>query len=149
MILRGQYHFPPPNLVWSLRLKVFDEVEHISYANVFSAKCTMPVGWQCSQKQYKALSIRAWDSATVNISLTWPCTEPCVFSITSRHAAFMDCWVVVSKEAQWCTRWTASIVICPDKYAEGRTVLTLGPKKKFTNISDWKPTERQDLSTYW
>lgn len=50
--------------------KGFDEVEHISYANVFSTKCTMPVGRQSSQKQYKALSIRARVSAAVNISLT-------------------------------------------------------------------------------
>lgn len=70
--------------------KGFDEVEHISYANVFSTKCTMPVGRQSSQKQYKALSIHARVSAAVNISLTWPWTEPCVFSITSRYAAFMD-----------------------------------------------------------
>lgn len=28
--------------------------------------------------------------------------------------------VIALKLTQWCTRWTASIVICPDKYAGGR-----------------------------
>lgn len=48
----------------------FDETEHISYANVFSGKGTMPAEQQSSQEQYQALSVRAWDSAAANISLT-------------------------------------------------------------------------------
>lgn len=98
----------------------FDETEHISYANVFSGKGTMPAEQQTSQEQYQALSVRAWDSAAANISLTWPCTEPGVFSITSRCAVFMDFWVCVLKWTQQCTGRTASILICPNKYAECR-----------------------------
>lgn len=50
--------------------KCIDETEHISYANVFSGKGTMPAEQQSSQEQYRALSVRAWDLATANISLT-------------------------------------------------------------------------------
>lgn len=52
------------------RASRFDETEHISYANVFSGKGTMPAEQQTSQEQYQALSVRAWDSAAANISLT-------------------------------------------------------------------------------
>lgn len=50
--------------------KRFDEIEHISYANVYSGKGTMPAEQHSSQEQYRALSVRAWDSAAANISLT-------------------------------------------------------------------------------
>lgn len=108
--------------------RLFDETEHISYANVSSGKGTMPAEQQSSQEQYQALSVRARDSAAANVSLTWPCTEPCVFSITSRCAAFMDCRACVLKWTQQCTGQTASIVICPNKYAEWRA---------YTSVAAW------------
>lgn len=100
--------------------KHFDETEHISYANVPCGKSSVPAERPGSQEQCRALSVCAWDSAAANISLTRPCTEPCVFGITSRCAAFMDCRDCVLKWTQQCTGRTAVSVICPNKYAEWR-----------------------------
>lgn len=118
----------------------FDEPEHTSYADVSCGKGSTPAEQPGSQEQYRALSVRAWDSAAANISLTWPCTEPCVFSITSRCAAFMDCRDCVLKWTQQCTTGrTASFVICPNKYAEWKAgslfpVMTCRPSDQ----TSWK-----------
>lgn len=134
--------------------KHFDEIEHISYANVSSGKSTMPAEQQSSQEQYQALSVRAWDSAAANISLTWPCTEPCVFSITSRCAAFMDCWDCVLKWTQQCTGRIASLAICPNKYAEWRATSVAAWAESFPGndilprASDQTSGEKQGLCTY-